>query len=304
LVDYGVIKSPSYSIWCDDPQTGQGSILFGGVNSAKYHGPLQAFSFDPASSLAIPLKELTVQLGVDGSTALGNISTRKTFSMPDKPLRLQTWIGDNEAMGFSFLPADIANQTYSFLSISGPDSDPISQEYLGYVPCVRKNNENHTVSLTFGNMTVTYPWKELIVDVQWHEGIGQVKDFCYFAIGRGQETYDYGYIPGGPGVISDYAGILGTALMRRLYIAVDYDNNLIGVAPLNENPGPDNILEIGTGTELPDAVGNFPATNTPYIAPSISSSTSSGHAAFRTVPPTAQKHVVAALGAAALFAGL
>ncbi|QKX57722.1 uncharacterized protein TRUGW13939_04841 [Talaromyces rugulosus] len=307
LVDYGVIKSPSFSIWCDDLQTGEGSILFGGVNSAKYHGPLQAFSFDPASSLSIPLKEITIQLGANGSAVPGNSSTSKTFSMPDKPLRLQTFTEYREAMGFSFLPADIANQTYSYFNISGPDSDPMQQNYLGSLPCNRTDTENYTVSLTFGNITVSYPWEELIIPIRRVFDSGAVEDVCYFAIGRGKETsdYDYGYyIPGGPGAVLDYAGILGTVLMSRLYIAVDYDNNLIGVAPLNENPGPDNILEIGTGTELPDAVGDFPATNTPYIAPSVNSSTSSGLAALRTAPPSAQKHVVAALGAAALFAGL
>lgn len=46
---------------------------------------------------------------------------------------------------------------FPFLNISGPDLGLMGEKNLSYVPCSRKNTENHIVSLTFGNITVSYP---------------------------------------------------------------------------------------------------------------------------------------------------
>ncbi|KAJ6159806.1 hypothetical protein N7497_004343 [Penicillium chrysogenum] len=41
MVNKGVIKSNAYSLWLNDLDANTGSILFGGVNTKKYHGALQ-----------------------------------------------------------------------------------------------------------------------------------------------------------------------------------------------------------------------------------------------------------------------
>ncbi|KAJ5174211.1 uncharacterized protein N7482_000088 [Penicillium canariense] len=49
LIESGYIKSAAYSPWVDGPTGTEGTILFGGVNMAKYTGGLHTMSI-PASS--------------------------------------------------------------------------------------------------------------------------------------------------------------------------------------------------------------------------------------------------------------
>ncbi|KAF9890439.1 hypothetical protein FE257_005844 [Aspergillus nanangensis] len=57
--------------------------------------------------------------------------------------------------------------------------------------------------------------------------------------------------------LDEYAGQLGAGILPYLYLAVNYNGMMLGVAPVKESPGPDKILEIGTRAVMPDAVGNF-----------------------------------------------
>jgi hypothetical protein len=41
MVNSGLITSNAYSLWLDDLEASTGSILFGGFNTAKYHGQLE-----------------------------------------------------------------------------------------------------------------------------------------------------------------------------------------------------------------------------------------------------------------------
>ncbi|KAL7925983.1 aspartic peptidase domain-containing protein [Trichoderma austrokoningii] len=252
LVDQGLINSPSFSLWSDASQDDKGYLLFGGVNKAMYMGSLQAFPFPghlsgPNGTVSLPVASVVVE-------SSGN-STRRDL---DSPAVLSTM--DSH----TFLPNNTVQKIYADLGIT-PTFVPDLNSTIPYVDCARQHSENHTVSLVFGNVTISVPWSALV------QSVGN--DTCELAI--------YNYEPWkavGPGMQIE----IGSIFLRYMYLVVDYENMFAAVAPLNPSPGSDQIVEIGNGPRIPDADGIFPATITTYGAPTPTKevlSTSSSRAA-------------------------
>ncbi|KAM0258572.1 hypothetical protein ACHAQJ_003743 [Trichoderma viride] len=231
LVQQGLINSPSFSLWGDQSLSNQGHLLFGGVNEAMYEGPLQAFPFPgPNNDVSLPITGVVVENN-------GN-STR--HSVADSTVAL---LSTRDI--FTFLPNETVQQIYADLSIT-----PVFEfnNSIGYVDCARLHSENRTVSLEFGNVTISVPWSALFQPVG--------NNSCEFTIVP-YETYK-------PVGLLGSQVQLGIIFLQYMYLVVDYDNMFAAVAPLNLNPGPDHILEIGNGPRMPDADGRFPATITTY----------------------------------------
>lgn len=56
------IASSVFSVWLDDSETSSGSVLFGGIDLAKYHPPLLSVPMQPSSSAAGHYTDYTVLL--------------------------------------------------------------------------------------------------------------------------------------------------------------------------------------------------------------------------------------------------
>ncbi|KOS36285.1 hypothetical protein ACN38_g12987 [Penicillium nordicum] len=252
LVNQDLIRSPSFSIWGNTSESGGAGILFGGINKAKYHGPLQAFGFNITTGLVLlPLSRFQVQTD-------SNVPTNYNISSP-KPYKLSTQYITTT------LPKDIVLQMYkdyniSFVGWEGEDPQ------FGLLPCSRRT-QNHTVSLVIGDATISAPWSDLFRP--WDSQYGER---CIFLIQPEDEEDD------------TFAGTIGTSFSDHMYMAINYNNAFVGVAALNGNPGPDDIVEIGDGPEIPDAVGDFPTSIVPYTkpTPTASTSTSTGLASMPT----------------------
>lgn len=247
MVDQGFINSPSFSLWSNASQNNQGHLLFGGVNKAMYKGTLQAFPLSgPNNNVNVPIAAVVVDSG--GSGTAGSTTTR--HDLADSTTAVLSTIDI-----FTFLPNNTVQQIYSNLDIT-PTFIPSFNASMGIVDCDRTHSENRTVSLVFGSATISVPWGDLFQPFE--------DNTCEFTIVPYRPDLTYG--PGSELQI-------GATFLQYMYLAVDYDNMFAAVAPLNPNPGPDNILEIGNGTRIPDADGDFPATITPYGAPTPTTTT-------------------------------
>lgn len=219
-------------------------MLFGGVNNAMYKGSLQAFPFPGQISgrngtVRLPLASIVVE-------SSGNSTTRPATSrhdLADSPAAVLSTLDSH-----TFLPNNTAQKIYADLGIT-PTFVPGFYTSIPYVDCARQHSENHTISLLFGNVTISVPWSALV------QSLGN--NTCELAI----YTYDPD-LSFGPGSQIQ----IGAIFVQYMYLVVDYENMFAAVAPLNPNPGSDNILEIGNGPRIPDADGNFPATITTYKA--------------------------------------
>ncbi|OJJ78194.1 hypothetical protein ASPBRDRAFT_203008 [Aspergillus brasiliensis CBS 101740] len=257
LVDRGLTTSPSFSLIGDNGATMRASILFGGINTSKFNGPLQAFSFADHTITNHPF----VTIEAD-SLQLSTSNNNTTYTIPPStPMLLRT-----EEL-ITYLPNSTVHPLYTALNIT-TDGVISSTRIYGVLPCARQNTESHTISIVIRNMTFSVSWDELFVP--WtRDGL------CKFGI-QAQE--------------SDYKSHaeLGVPFLRRMYVAVDYNNQFVGVATLKDGDDDkkeeEDIVEIGTGTALPSAVavGEWPSSITAYTPAATTETTESTTQTFTT----------------------
>ncbi|RDW76297.1 uncharacterized protein DSM5745_06289 [Aspergillus mulundensis] len=282
LVDRGLISTPSFSMWRDpvteldveaDPGDTPGGIIFGGINAAKFNGPLHAFSFkDSAPTMTVPVRG--VQVHVDPTASF--ISTpNSTTTAPINATFAETPFDLQTRYITSYFPRDTAMAIYAALNMTSTRRDdgyyPTPQ-----VPCSR-SAENHTLTFLVGSASFNIPWTAFLSPANIPSQ-GQ----CSFHITIPTDDDEYP---------SPYKGTLGSTILSYLYLAVDYNSMMVGLAPVNRNPGDDEIREIGTeAPQFPGAEGDFPDAISAYTpAPTtetVATETSDGWAAaMRTAAP-------------------
>ncbi|KAL2821666.1 aspartic peptidase domain-containing protein [Aspergillus granulosus] len=298
LVDRGLISTPSFSMWRDpvtevdveaDPGGTPGGIVFGGINAAKFNGPLHAFSFnDSAPTMTVPVRG--VQVHVDPAASFVSTANSSSTTTTDPPINAtfaETPFDLQTRYITSYFPHDTAMAIYAALNMTTTRRDD------GYypspeIPCSR-SSENHTITFLIGSASFDIPWTAFLRPTNIPSN-GQ----CYFQIQIPDEDAEYP---------SPYKGTLGSTILSYLYMAVDYNSMMVGLAPVNQNPGDDEILEIGTeAPQLPGAEGDFPETVSAYTpvptTETVATETSDGWAAsMRTAAPG----VLPAVAGAVLF---
>ncbi|PWY86780.1 acid protease [Aspergillus heteromorphus CBS 117.55] len=213
LVDSGAINSAAYSVWLNGLEATSGSVLFGGVNKAQYQGELQTLPIVPVygeyMSLAIALTGVSVETDSDSNSYTQNL-----------PLSVSLDTGS----AFTELPEALVTKIYEALGATYDENDG-----MPYIDCDTREKD-YNVTYSFSGATVTVGMSQLIFD-------GTEPDFP-----KGDCVL--GLVPSEPGV-----NLLGDTFLRSAYVVYDLANNEISLANTNLNPGDDEILEIGTGTD-------------------------------------------------------
>ena len=264
LVDGGLIKSNAYSLWLDDLNANTGSILFGGVDTNKYHGSLQTLPVQKENNayaeFIVTLSGLSLQNGGKSSS----IST----GLP-APVILDT------GSSITYLPDSLAQAVFQALNVQYSES-----EGAGYASCDLAN-QDITVDFVFTSLTISINITELIINPSEADtGDGQSyqtqDQLCLFGITSAQ---------GG-------SAVLGDTFLRSAYIVFDLANNEVSLAQTNFNSTTASVAEIGTGTNsVPGAtaVANpiqaaVTTTGGSRIGPATSTATAKSGAAAMQVP--------------------
>ncbi|KAH8690307.1 yapsin [Talaromyces proteolyticus] len=299
LAASGATKSAAYSLWLNDISAATGTILFGGVNKAKYKGELQTLPIVPVYnqyySLAIALTEVSVQTSSQSKSYTNNL-----------PLAVSLDTGTS----FTALPEALVNNIYKDLDVTYDE-----KAAAAYIDC-NAVEKDYNVTYNFSGAQITVAISQLILN---GTEAGFPKGTCVFGI-----------VPSAAGL-----NLLGDTFLRSAYVVYDLENNEISLANTNFNPGDDDILEIGTGssavpgaTLVPSAVstatgnGAATATNSAIVStvPVGSTGTSSGssgatstasaaHSAaststssgLATFPTSNAKHLLSGLAGAGLL---
>ena len=242
MVDQGLISTTAYSLWLDDLCRFQriprsvyfltsldsptGSILFGGVDSAKYTGPLTA---------------LPIQQGVDGTYTRLTVAL-SSFSLTDAT-DANAYDQDNLALPVvldsgttaTYLPDDIATDIMEGVGV-------IMDEQLGpIVPCAIADSPAK-FAFTFGGNG----------GPSIQVSLGQFVLPVFFEDGSQPEFADDSGAVCGFGFLSSTDGppILGDTFLRSAYVVYDLANNNIAIAQTRFNVTDSNVVEI-TGTSIP-----------------------------------------------------
>jgi len=241
MLSQGLIATNAYSLYLDDLDSSTGSIIFGGLDSDKYHGDL------------VQMPVVPEQL-VNGSTIYADFAVALTsFSLSTTPgnSTLLTSNPYNHAVvldsgtALTYLPTRLAQTIYQ--SINAYDD---SQSYAGtglvYANCDLLTSEpDLTFDFGFGgtsgskNITIRVPANELILQPSalGLDLTGYVptditfQNVCILGIlSADQEPY-----------------ILGDTFLRSAYVVYDLKNNVIAVAQTNFNSTTSSIVEFSAG---------------------------------------------------------
>ena len=210
LQNEGFINRRAYSLWLDDLASLSGSILFGGVDTDKYHGELVALPIQPDSRTG-QIESMTVAwtgLMISGSGNNADLS-------PQAPTAAILDSGST----IMLLPDEIANNILQGVGAQ------VDQSYGAVVPC-KLAKDDLTFSFTFGGQggaTVNISVAEFCTPIYLQDGsVGQFQN--------GEDACTFGVQAAGQNPI-----ILGDTFLRSAYVVYDLENQVIGLAQTNFN---------------------------------------------------------------------
>lgn len=213
LVQSGLIHTNAYSLWLNDLDAAQGSILFGGVNTDKFLGALQTLPIIPDQGLYAQFVIALTGLGFDGSA--NSIASDQAIG-----------VLLDSGSSLMYLPDSVANKVFSTLGVSYDES-----QGAAFIDCGQASNDS-TILFTFSSVTITVAMKELVMVV----GYRGREPVCILGLGMSGSS----------------TPVLGDTFLRSAYVVYDLDNNEISLAQTNFNSTSDNILEI-TSSTVPSA---------------------------------------------------
>lgn len=217
LVDDGTINSNAYSLWLNDLDASTGSILFGGVDTDKFHGELQTLPIIPEDGV---YAEFIIAL-----TGMGHNNTNGSIFQNENVAVLL-----DSGTSFMYLPNNVVRSLYHTF-----DAEYDASQGAAFVDCSLGEQEG-SLDFNFSGVTISVPINELVI----------VTD-----VSRGQAVCALGIGPAG-----DSVSILGDTFLRSAYVVYDLANNEISLAQTNFNATTENIQEIQNGTAgVPNATG-------------------------------------------------
>lgn len=227
----GLINSIAYSLWLNDLDANTGNILFGGIDTAKFTGPLIKIDVipdgdrDDYTHFVVPLTsiEATSPTGTDILTS----SEGPTNVVLDSGTTL------------TYLPNDITSKVW----------EEVGAEYqstfgMAVLPC---SHASHPGYFSFGfagpsGPLINITMDELVVDLtngdppQFNSGPYAGELVCEFGI----QNYSTGPF------------VLGNTFLRSAYIVYDLENHEIGIAATKFNSTDSDIVAFESkGAKIP-----------------------------------------------------
>jgi hypothetical protein len=210
----GIIQSNAYSLWLNDQEASTGTILFGGVDTAHYHGSLETLPIQKDAGLFAGFFITLTQVD------LGSVTIAKNQALA---VRLDS------GSSITYLPDAMAEAIFQ-------EVGAVYQETAGYavIPCSQASS-NLTLNFTFSLPTIAISMKELVIsgstDVEHPGTLVDGTPLCIFGIAPALGT----------------SPELGDTFMRSAYLVFDLSNNEISIAQTDFNATSTNLVEIGTG---------------------------------------------------------
>lgn len=212
----GLINSNAYSLWLNDLSANRGSVLFGGVDTEKFHGDLETL---PIQKVDGHYTQLIIAL-----TGVSLSSGSQHHSYSSDSLAAAVLLDSGSTL--TYLPNSLVKSIYKDLNVTYDQSTGNA-----FVPCdIAKDDIN--ITYTFSSPKITVGINELVInagDLYFEDRTRA----CVFGIApAGQAT-----------------AILGDTFLRSAYVVYDLANNEISLANTNFNSAKSNVLEIGAGSD-------------------------------------------------------
>ncbi|KAL7925899.1 aspartic peptidase domain-containing protein [Trichoderma austrokoningii] len=234
MVSQKIIAMPAFSLYLNDLQTSQGSILFGGVDTDKFHGGLATLPFQ-----SLPASIATTQDIVMYAVQLNGFKV----SGLNTPAVNATAVLDSGST-ISLLPDDVVQDVWQQFGVKTIHILPIP-----LVDCGKANLKDTTFSFQFTNKTIQVPIDEMVIDnlgdaqeeliANFEQDFKGWSRICTFGMAS---TLDYG-------ISSDQFVLLGDTFLRSAYVVYDLQNQQVGIAQATLNSTSSSIIEFQAGSK-------------------------------------------------------
>jgi hypothetical protein len=236
LFDAGYIRSRAYSLYLDDVDSSTGSILFGGIDTAKFSGELTTLSIQKDTHDSSWTKGLYVNQALS-LTSVSSSFNGKTEKYTPKDYS-STVVLDSGAGSLSLPP-----QIYDHVVLSAPVI--LRHDGSAAMRCKDANTDDHlTIGLTGTDgvsATIDIPLSNMVVPI-YQGPYNHPKPFtyrgdelCVFAVARGGETDN----------------LLGDPLLRSAYTVFNLDEKTVSIAKASYNSKASDVRTIQPGAVPP-----------------------------------------------------
>ncbi|KAF2395658.1 acid protease [Trichodelitschia bisporula] len=241
------INTRAYSLWLNDLESTTGSILFGGIDTAKYTGDLTILPIQP-DAISKSITSFTVVL--DNIAVIGGAKKAQYAKALDIPVILDS------GTTLTYLPNDIAMDIISGVGAVN------NSRYGVVVPCDLAaspatfnfqfgNSDGPTIVATIGQFVLPFPSK--ISPPRFRSG----KTACRWGILPAQ---------GAP-------NLFGDTFLRSAYVVYNIDGGTVGIAQTKFNVSSSSVKEITDSGKIPGATktasGEAKQTHTGAVASAV-----------------------------------
>ena len=232
----GLINSVAYSLWLNDLGASTGNILFGGVDTEKYVGPLTKIDVIPDGNL----KNYTHFLVSLTSLAATSPTGTDILTSPNGPIEVVLDSGST----LTYLPNDMASNVWKEVGAEYQDAFG-----MAVLPCSHSVHPGH---FSFGFVGSNGPrinvtMDELVIDLtngeppQFASGPYAGELVCEFGI----QNYSAGPY------------VLGDTFLRSAYVVYDLENHEIAMAATDFNSTRTEIVAFERkGASIPSATSS------------------------------------------------
>jgi hypothetical protein len=282
MLSSGVIKRKAYSLYLNDLSASTGSIIFGGMDTTKYHGDLLQLPVVPSryrngTTVFAELSVVMTSVGITGQA--GNVVNFTTAGFKESVLL-------DSGTTFSYLERNLVRSIYEALNVI----DDADQTGLALIDCaILVNSPKLTLNYGFGGpngMILRVPIDEVVFNLRTLLNVTE-DDLPYTGF---QSTCGFGIYTNEEGDDS----LLGDTFLRSAYVVYDLESNQIALGQTNFNSTTSSVIEfLANATSIPEvsgvassaeitqtSIGGLPGVGAnPTATGSGRSSTSSGPAA-------------------------
>ncbi|KAM0356165.1 hypothetical protein ACHAPU_000560 [Fusarium lateritium] len=244
----GLIERAAYSLWLNDLDSEEGTILFGGIDTRKFVGKLATVPLLPISqdrnitAFAVSLKSLGVTTPKGQDDIKLDDFRNNTITIVDS--------GSTACQ----MPDSQVKDIYKAFDVVSIKDVPAP-----FVDCAygRSKGKGITFDFKFEGKTIAVPMKEMVINA-FEEQQDIFKDPLVASLFDGWDgVCMFGISPISKyGVSSGTLTLLGDTFLRSAYVVYDLTNEQLGIAAANHRSNDSDIVELKKGdTKLPDVSG-------------------------------------------------
>lgn len=186
----GLVNKNAYSLYLNSQEATEGTLIFGGVDKAKYDGPL--VEFDLTGKANRNRDNYRMDITLDSVSAEGQTGTLNA------PVTLDS------GTTYTILNQDIYN---AMLKIFKPQYS--SKYQVDIISCDQPDKE---VEFKFGDLVIKVPYSDF-ADQLYQNGQTKIDGVCVFALSSTNDEY-----------------ILGDNFLRHAYVVYDLEDRKISMA--------------------------------------------------------------------------